>query len=67
MSSAELSDLQVRREGDTAVVTGVNHVKGRGEDDKPYDRRVAFTDVWVKRDGKWQVLAAQGTCHEGMT
>ena len=61
MTSAELNDLQVRREGDTAVVTGVNHVKGRDDDGKPYDRRVAFTDVWVKRDGKWQVLATQGT------
>ena len=60
-TSAELSDLQVRKEGDTAVVTGVNHEKGRGEDGKAYDRRVAFTDVWVKRDGKWQVLATQGT------
>lgn len=61
MTWAELSDLQVRTEGNTAVVTGVNHVKGRGEDGKPYERRVAFTDVWVQRDGKWQVLATQGT------
>lgn len=60
-TSAELTNLQVRTEGDTAVVTGVNHVKGRGDDGKPYDRRVAFTDVWVKRDGRWQVLASQGT------
>jgi ketosteroid isomerase-like protein len=58
---AELSDLAVRSEGDTHVVTGVNAVKGRGEDGKSFDRKIAFTDVWVKRNGEWQVLASQGT------
>lgn len=57
----ELSDLNVRTQGDTAVVTGVNRVKGKEADGKEFDRRVAFTDVWVKRDGRWQVIATQGT------
>ncbi len=60
-SSAVLHDLNVRTEGNTAVVTGVNHVQGRDGEGKAFDRRVAFTDVWVKRDGRWLVLASQGT------
>ena len=60
-SSAELSDLNARKEGDTVVVTGINRVKGTDGDGKAFDQRVAFTDVWIKRDSRWQVLASQGT------
>ncbi len=60
-TSAELSDLNARKEGDTVVVTGINRVKGKDGDGKAFDRRVAFTDVWIKRDSRWQVLATQGT------
>jgi len=61
MTWAELSDLNARKEGDTVITTGINHVKGKDGAGKAFDRRVAFTDVWVKRDGRWQVLATQGT------
>ena len=60
-SWAELSDLNARKEGDTVVVTGINRVKGKDGEGKAFDRRVAFTDVWIKRDSRWQVLATQGT------
>ena len=60
-SSAELSDLNARKEGDTVVVTGINRVKGTDGEGKAFDQRVAFTDVWIKRDSRWQVLASQGT------
>jgi ketosteroid isomerase-like protein len=61
LDSLELSDLNVRVEGNTAIVTGVNHVKGRDDKGQSMDRRTRFTDVFVKRDGRWQVLATQGT------
>lgn len=61
LSSAELSDLNARKEGDTVVVTGINRVKGKDGEGKAFDQRIAFTDVWVKRDSRWQVLASQGT------
>ena len=61
VESLELSELNVRIEGTAAVVTGVNHVKGRDEQGKPFDRRVRFTDTFIKRDGRWQVWATQGT------
>ena len=61
MTSEDLSDMQIRMAGsDTAVVTGIVRVQGRG-DNKPIDQRVAYTDVWVKRDGRWQVMSSQGT------
>ena len=61
LDSLELSDLNVRVEGNTAVVTGVNHVKGRDDKGVAMDRMARFTDVFIKRDGRWQVLATQGT------
>jgi len=60
-SSEELSNLNARKEGDTVVVTGINRVKGKDGEGKAFDQRIAFTDVWVKRDSRWQVLASQGT------
>ncbi len=61
LESLELSDLDVRVEGNTAIVTGINHVKGRDEQGQPFARRTRFTDTFIKRDGRWQVRATQGT------
>jgi len=61
LQSLDLSDLNVRVDGNTAVVTGINHVRGRDAESKPIDQRVRFTDVFIKRDGRWQVWATQGT------
>jgi ketosteroid isomerase-like protein len=58
---AEISDLNTHKEGDTVIASGINHVKGTDAMGKAFDRRIAYTDVWVKRDGRWQVLATQGT------
>lgn len=44
-----------------AVVTGVNRVRGRDAQGKPFDRRIRFTDTFIKRDGRWQLWATQGT------
>jgi ketosteroid isomerase-like protein len=46
--------------GDSAVVTGVYHVKGI-EKGKPYQRRGRFTDTWISRDGTWVCVASQYT------
>ena len=61
LDSMELSDLNVRVEGNSAVVTGMNHVTGRDDKGVAFDRRVRFTDVFIKRDGRWRVMATQGT------
>jgi len=57
----DLSDLNIRVDGNTAVVTSVNHFVGRDAQGKAMDRRARFTDVFIKRDGRWQVWATQGT------
>jgi ketosteroid isomerase-like protein len=56
-----LSELAARVEGDVGVVTGVNHVRGKDEQGKAFDRRIRFTDTFIKHDGRWQVWATQGT------
>ena len=59
--SLELSALVVRIEGNAGVVTGVNHVKGHAKDGSIFDVRLAFTDTYVRRAGRWQVWASQHT------
>lgn len=42
----------------TAVVTGWLVVAGRGATGE-FEHRYRFTDTWVKRGGRWQIVAAQ--------
>lgn len=58
---AETSDMNIRVDGDRAVVTGIFRTRGKDEKDVAYDRRARFTDTWIKRDGRWQAWASQGT------
>jgi ketosteroid isomerase-like protein len=60
LASFKLDDLKVRLYGDLAVVTGRNTSKGtlHGSAAQGQSR---FTDVFVKRDGRWQCLASQVT------
>jgi ketosteroid isomerase-like protein len=59
--SAVSSDMQVRVDGNTGMVTGIYHLKGRDDKGQPLDRRIRYTDIYAKRDGRWQVIASQGT------
>jgi len=43
---------------DVHVITGVLHYRGRGRQG-PFDRRYQFTDTWQRRNGRWQIIAAQ--------
>jgi ketosteroid isomerase-like protein len=54
---AELSDLKVRMHGNTAVVTGAYHEKGKSNG-KPYEYHDRLTDVWMKVGSKWQVISS---------
>jgi len=58
--SFNLTDLKVHIYGETAVVTGRNNVKFK-KGGKAEQIDVRFTDVFVKRDGRWQCVATQGT------
>jgi hypothetical protein len=57
----ETSDMNIRIDRSTAIVTGI--YRSRGKDDKgvAYDRRIRFADTWVKRDGRWQAWSTAGT------
>lgn len=50
--------MKVYDYGTTAVVTGILAVKGKGKDGA-FDRRYRFTDTWLRRNSRWQVIAAQ--------
>jgi ketosteroid isomerase-like protein len=56
-----LSDLNIRIEGNTAIVTGIGWAKGKDAEGKPFEDKMRFTDTYVKRDGRWQAWAAQAT------
>lgn len=54
------SDIQVRRHGDTAVVTAVLHQRGTS-DGKPFDYWVRYTDTWVFEGGRWRYMSAHAS------
>jgi ketosteroid isomerase-like protein len=51
----ESEDFRVRVYGDSAVVTGLTRTKGKfmGQE---FSTRERATDVFVKRDGRWQCV-----------
>ena len=57
----DVDDLAVRIYGETAVVTGRSTPKGRNAKGEPIRGQYRFLRVWVKRDGRWQAVAFQGT------
>jgi len=44
--------------GDTQVITGVLHLKGKTRK-AAFDRHYQFTDTWQRQNGRWQIIAAQ--------
>jgi len=57
VETVEISEMRIRMHGDAAVVTGVYHEKGV-DNQKAYDYHDRFTDVWMKKSGKWRLIAA---------
>ncbi len=59
ITAAHNEQMQVHRYGPvTAVVTGWLVVRGRNTGHE-FERRYRFTDTWVKRRGRWQIVGAQ--------
>ena len=58
--SVKLDDLKVHAYGDTAVVTGRSTVKGT-DNGKDISGQFRYTRVYVKRQGRWQIVATQST------
>jgi ketosteroid isomerase-like protein len=59
-TSIDLADMKVRVFGDTAVVTGGDTEKStyKGKDSSG---KYVWTDVFMKRNGRWQAVASQST------
>ena len=53
-------ELKVNVYGETAVLTGVQLAEARPPEGEPEDSAVAFTDVFVRRDGRWVMVLAYG-------
>jgi ketosteroid isomerase-like protein len=54
------SDVKAQDLGDAVVLTGVARIKVHSGG-KPMDFGVRFTDVYAKRNGKWQMVVWQST------
>ena len=53
-------ELNVNIYGDTAVLTGVQIAEARPPEGEKEESVVAFTDVFVRRDGRWLMVLAYG-------
>jgi ketosteroid isomerase-like protein len=60
LESTVLKEMKVRVYGDTAVVTGTDTEQGQyhGKDSSGV---YVWTDVFVRRDGRWQAVSSQST------
>jgi ketosteroid isomerase-like protein len=57
-SSSDLVDgIDIRFFGDTAIVQAHEHEVGPAPEMHPAER--VFTDTWVKRNGRWQIVAME--------
>jgi ketosteroid isomerase-like protein len=55
--SNHLNEVQIRFYGDTAVAQGNESWERRSE--IPKRGRFVWTDTWIRRHGKWQIVAAE--------
>jgi len=53
----EMPEMKIHPHGNTVIVTGVYHEKGENKGEK-YDYHDRFTDVWMKKGGKWLLIAS---------
>jgi ketosteroid isomerase-like protein len=54
------SELRARVLGDTGLVAGINVIRGQ-QGPEHFDLRLRFLDVYVWREGRWQLVASQDT------
>jgi len=54
-----LDDAKARFFGETlAIIYGSEHATGRDKAHPDVKQCQVWTDTWLKRDGKWQIIAA---------
>ncbi|HLK52254.1 MAG TPA: nuclear transport factor 2 family protein [Candidatus Angelobacter sp.] len=57
----DVDNSEVRLFGNTAVVTGRITIARKNKEEKLVTRRSRFTDVFVWRDGRWQLVAGHSS------
>jgi ketosteroid isomerase-like protein len=60
LQSTVLRDMKVRVYGDTAIITGSDTEKGEYHG-KDSSGKYLWTDVFVRRHGRWQAVSSQST------
>ena len=58
--SIVIDDMTVALFGDTAIVRG-RTVASANMNGAPVNARIRFTDVFIKRNGRWQVIASHAS------
>ena len=62
LNSYKFENMAVHVYGEVAIVTGQNTIKGTWEDiERDISGPYRFTDVFVRRDGRWQCVASQAS------
>lgn len=62
VTSAVSTDLQVLVYENTAIVTGLDTISGQNKG-QPYTAKWLYTDVWVKRAGRWQCVRTHASAY----
>lgn len=58
-NSIDIQEQKVRMYGKTAIVNGVCYIKRPLVDGKNNDLKLRYTDAYVKKDGRWQMVTWQ--------
>jgi ketosteroid isomerase-like protein len=66
VASMELDEVSVNVYGNAAVAFASQEEKSK-YDGKDISGHYHYTDVWVKRDGKWQAVASHGSRYSSAT
>jgi ketosteroid isomerase-like protein len=57
----KFSRIAPRVDGNMGVIGNLRHSKGVGNDGKPFDKKELFMTTFVKKDGKWMMVAESST------
>jgi ketosteroid isomerase-like protein len=60
LTNLRQTEVQARVLGDTGLVAGINAIQGQ-QGNEHFDFRLRFLDVYVWRDGRWQLVMSQDT------
>lgn len=55
----KIEESKVRVYGKTAIINAVCMYYRKGENGQPNNLHLRYTDVWVKRNGRWQMVTWQ--------